>query len=218
MPSKLKSFSNANFYSNLSDESLIFYVPDHGARTSGSQYSRCELRNLREWTMQGEEVNCGSPFGSPFYTIHTLRGSLKILEVPASGKIVFSQIHGVVKGSECLKMSWDNGNITVHTKSTFGDKADKILDLPGLRLGDMIEYRISISNYQLNVTVNGIESNTNFDNSWKDQKFYFKAGNCLQDNSNSGTCGKVAYYRLSDDNETSNEEYMYNVQISNYYF
>lgn len=192
-PPKLITFSNANFYSNPLDGSLIFYVPDHGATTPGSHYPRSELRELREWTMQGNKV-------------HTLTGCLKILEVPASRKIVFSQIHGVVKGSECLIMRWDNGNITVHTKSTLGCKATQILSVPGSSLGDMIRYYIFISNYRLSVAVNGVVSTATFDDTWKDQNLYFKAGNYLQDNSNSGTFGKVAYYSLSDDSETSDKE------------
>lgn len=148
--------------------------------------------------------------------VHSLSGRLKITHAPASGKIIFSQIHGVVKGSECLKMYWDNGNIIVHTKSTLGVKDPKIVVVADLSLGDMIKYRIAISNYQLSVTINGVVSTVTFDDTWKNQNLYFKAGNYLQDNSNSGTYGEVAYYLLFDDSETSNEKKAYTIASSSF--
>jgi hypothetical protein len=183
--SELMRFSSEHFYSDPSEESLIFHVPDHGATTLGSTYPRSELRDMREWTMQGSEV-------------HTLRGSLKILREPASGKILFVQIHGHANGSECLKMHWDKGKIGIDTKPTLGVANPKIIMHSSLKLGNLIEFFISISNYQLCVTVNGKTSNITFDKSWDNEKLYFKAGNYLNDKSNVGSFGTVAYYSLSD--------------------
>jgi hypothetical protein len=102
--SELMGFSSEHFYSDPVEESLIFHVLDHGATTQGSTYPRSELRDMREWIMQGSEV-------------HTLRGSFKMLREPASCKIVFAQIHGLVDGSECLKMHWNKGKIGINTYS-----------------------------------------------------------------------------------------------------
>jgi hypothetical protein len=171
---QLATFTASYFYTG-SDGAMTFWCPVTGATTSGSSYPRSELRQLTEF----------KPTGT-----HILSGTVKILQQPSTGKIIFAQIHGSLSGSEMLKLRWTNGSIRVGTKTTI---------ISSIAIGTTINYTIKLVGTQLTVTVNGSTYSKTYGTGWDKDNLYFKAGSYIEDNSGTSTeGGKVAYYALSN--------------------
>lgn len=180
----LGQFANTYFHSDASGN-LIFVCPDNGATTANSHFPRTELRNMREWSLVGDEA-------------HALHGTLMIARQPRSGKIIFAQIHGRSKGSGALKLEWDNNSVIALVKTALGGPSLSLPLAMGMQLGETIDYAIEFANRRLIVTVNGHSQSVAFDQSWAGNAVYFKAGNYLQDDSGRGTVGEVVYTSLAD--------------------
>jgi len=182
---ELGSYESEYFKYDSKDKTLLFRCPDHGAVTAGTKFPRTELRDLKEWTMKDEQPQM-------------LQGQLKILKQPGSKQIVFAQIHGNSSGSEVLKVVWRGGEVLGMVKLTLGkkDEIKKIL-LSKLALGSTIDYKILMKSHKLEFTINEAKFEHTFDDSWTNERIYFKAGNYLIDNSNASTVGEVLYSKLT---------------------
>ncbi|MDN8660493.1 polysaccharide lyase family 7 protein, partial [Staphylococcus aureus] len=69
--------------------------------TKGSHFPRTELRDLNEWNFVGQ---------------HSLSAKAAVLQQPSTGKIIIGQIHGQTKGTEAVKIWWNNGQLQVGFK------------------------------------------------------------------------------------------------------
>jgi hypothetical protein len=178
----LMTYVSQYFYRDPTDGAMVFSCPDDGAHTPGSDFPRSELRDNEEWRIA---------------STHSMTGSVKILQPPRSGKIIFAQIHGQSKGTEALKLRWTNGSVVASIKEGLGGRDVNLPVVSGLHPGDLITFSIAEADHHLTVTVNGKSVAGFFNSSWDDERLYFKAGNYLQDNTRSGSVGKVAYYSLT---------------------
>lgn len=181
---ELGRYESEYFKHNAKEKTLLFQCPDHGAVTEGAKFPRTELRDLKEWTMTDP-------------TAQILRGQLRILKQPNSKQIVFAQIHGNSKGSEVLKVVWRGGEVLSIIKVTLGkkDEIKKVL-LSNLALGSLIDFEIQMKSNHLKFTIGDAKIEHTFDDTWTNESLYFKAGNYLCDNSNSGSSGEVLYSKL----------------------
>jgi hypothetical protein len=179
---QLATYTSSFFYT-ASDGAMTFWTPVTGATTSGSSYPRSELRDLREWAVTSTK---------------TQTGTVKILQQPSTGKIIFAQIHGHVSGSELLKLRWTNGEVRAGVKTSIGASEAQQVIKSGLSLGTEINYTIRMSNRVLTVTVNGTTVSYTMASNWDQDTVYFKAGCYIEDNAGtSSEGGKVAYYALN---------------------
>jgi hypothetical protein len=177
------SYSDSYFYTDGTTGAMTFYVPSGAGSTPNSEYPRSELRANATWNMGGT---------------HTLSASMKVLQQPATGKIIIGQIHGEqTGGSELLKLRWTNGAVLMGVKQHFADPEQQILIKSGLALGDNIDYVIKLVGSTVTVTVNGSSQSFTYDAaSWSAIDLYFKAGAYSQDSSADGTFAKVAVTAL----------------------
>jgi len=186
--SALATYTSTYFYTHSSIGTMVFYVKDNGATTSGSSYPRCELRKTSEWKMSSS-------------TPHTLSATLAVTDQGA-GKLIVGQIHGHSTGSEALKIWWDSGSIKVGYKTTIGASEVKTTLKSGVAVGKKFSYKIASSGYKtvVTVTIDGTSYTKTINyssSSWSNESVYFKAGNYLQDGDSSGNSAKVGFYALT---------------------
>ncbi|GJI90986.1 polysaccharide lyase family 7 protein [Duganella hordei] len=181
--SPIGSYTDPYFYTDGSTGAMTFYVPSGAGSTANSEYPRSEMRGNATWNMGGT---------------HTLSASMKVLQQPATGKIIIGQIHGEqTGGSELLKIRWTNGDVLMGVKQHFADPEQQILIKSGLALGDNIDYTIKLVGSTVTVTVNGTSKSYTYDTaSWSAIDLYFKIGAYSQDSSADGTHAKVAVTAL----------------------
>ncbi|WP_312513861.1 polysaccharide lyase family 7 protein [Chryseobacterium culicis] len=179
---EVQNFASKNFYFWPQDKSIRFFCSSDGQPTKGSHYPRTELREKNEWHFENK---------------HTLKVRMAVLQQPGTGKIIIGQIHGHSKGTEALKIWWNNGEIQAGFKKEVNDKEERITLLKNVPLGQIFDYSIQQNNSDVLVTVNQQTASFHFGESWKTEPVYFKAGNYLQDNSLSPvTAGLTAMYDL----------------------
>jgi hypothetical protein len=181
--SPIGSYTDPYFYTDGATGAMTFYVPSGAGSTANSEYPRSEMRGNATWNMGGT---------------HTLSASMKVLQQPATGKIIIGQIHGEqTGGSELLKIRWTNGDVLMGVKQHFADAEQQILIKSGLALGDNIDYTIKLVGSTVTVTVNGTSKSYTYDTaSWSAIDLYFKIGAYSQDSSADGTHAKVAVTAL----------------------
>jgi hypothetical protein len=181
--SPIGSYTDPYFYTDSSTGAMTFYVPSGAGSTANSEYPRSEMRGNATWRMGGT---------------HTLSASMKVLQQPATGKIIIGQIHGEqTGGSELLKIRWTNGDVLMGVKQHFADPEQQILIKSGLALGDNIDYAIKLVGSTVTVTVNGTSKSYTYDAaSWSAIDLYFKIGAYSQDSSADGSHAKVAVTAL----------------------
>ncbi|NIF04918.1 polysaccharide lyase family 7 protein [Chryseobacterium sp. Tr-659] len=180
--SEISQFSSENFYFSSQDNSIRFFCSSDGKTTQGSHYPRTELRQIDEWHFENK---------------HTLQVKMAVLKQPGTGKIIIGQIHGHSKGTEALKIWWNNGEIQAGFKKEVDDKEQRITLLKNVALGESFSYTISQNNLDVQVKINQQSTAFSFGESWKSESVYFKAGNYLQDNKTPVTSGLVAIYQIN---------------------
>ena len=210
-------FTNACFYTG-SDGAMTFWAPDNGARTSGSDHPRSELReqvipgnNNTNWTVYG---------------VHSLTAQCQVLQVPSdTGKVCIGQMHepntrpdgSASAGNEHLIMFdlvnrriYANINLDGNLSSSF---SQTYLSGSSVALNSNISYTMSAVNGLLTIIVNNITNSwdlfsgtnyqghaaTNWDTA-SGNTLYFKAGDYNQTTNqcNCSTDGaRVAFYSLA---------------------
>lgn len=179
---QLATYSSAYFFTRA-DGAMTFWCPVTGGTTSGSSYPRSELRDNREWSLGGT---------------HRQSGSLKVLQQPSTGRLIFAQVKGRASGSEMLKLRWADGSVLVGTKASVGATEVKRTLLTGLPLGTTITYVIEIVGFRAQVSVNGKVLVHNLDSTWAPDTYYFKAGAYTEDYAGPATeGGRTAFYQFN---------------------
>ena len=105
-PAQLEAgFTNTYFYTGP-DGSMVFWAPDNGARTGGSDHPRSELREL---------INPNAPSAEStnwlLYGTHTLTATCKVWQVASDvKKVIIGQIHGFTGAAlPLVKLQYNNG-------------------------------------------------------------------------------------------------------------
>ncbi|MBV8327671.1 polysaccharide lyase family 7 protein [Chryseobacterium sp.] len=178
---KIAGFSSENFYFSPKDNSIRLFCSSDGKPTQGSHYPRTELRQINEWHFENS---------------HSLHVKMAVLQQPSTGKIIIGQIHGNSKGTEALKIWWNNGEIQAGFKKEINAHEERITLLKEVPLAQVFEYSIQQNNSEVQVKINQQTTIFNFGNTWKSESVYFKAGNYLQDNKQPVTSGLVAIYQI----------------------
>lgn len=166
------------------DGSITFAAEVEGARTSGSNYTRCELREMRdgdeyEWKLTDKP--------------RVLTGSVTIHEVPkkadgTDGRLIVAQIHSLSNG-ELMRLYFDNGKVYFNDDQAGGKGEEQsfLLQAPdgksvtGVPLGAKLDYRVEASKSALKVSMahqGVVYSAVDLINkAWTSTNtFYFKAG------------------------------------------
>ncbi|MGC3965488.1 MAG: alginate lyase family protein [Rhodocyclaceae bacterium] len=193
----LKGYQDKYFYVDK-DGSLAFWCPASGFKTTANtKYPRSELREMLDpdnhavnWGWQGtHEMN--------------LRGA--VMHVSPSGKTIVMQIHAVMPdGSNApplVKGQFYKNTLDFLVKNSAAGGKDTHYVFEGIELGKPYDAQIKVVDGVLSMTVNGQTKTVDFvakDAGWKDLKFYFKAGNYLQDRQADGsdTSALVKLYKL----------------------
>jgi hypothetical protein len=185
-------YTNAAFFYSGPDGGMTFYCPTKGGTTSGSDFPRCELRELLN--PADDNVNWTG------YGTHVLNARCVVSQLPGTKKVIIGQIHGFAPNANPLiKLQFNDGIIEALVKAD-GVKDTK-LNFMNLGLNKTVTYQIKVVDGLLSVDVNGSNQSVNIfqtNPGWKTNTFYFKAGNYCQDNSKKGSAGaKVTFYSLA---------------------
>ena len=179
-----EEFKDPHFLTGA-DAAMIFWCPVIGSTTEGTQFPRCELREMlnpedpsANWTSKGR---------------HALTARCRVLQVPSNPKVVIGQIHSHSgKAKPLVKLQFCKGRIEALVKSSPTKGEDIKLVWPEVGLNGDIEYEIIVHDDVLSLMVNGVTQTQNIkenDPQWLDQTFYFKAGAYPQDNEGPATEG-----------------------------
>lgn len=188
-----------HYFKNING-TLFFWAPVEGSTTKNAKYPRSELRETyadgskRNWKYQDAD--------------NTLNATLKVTEVPSTGKIVVGQIHNV---------EGDDPPIKVQYQYSASDKTGKIVAIYRVKPGiDSVSVTIrngvpmnQAFSYTIRLTPAGTLAvytkvgnstterwTTKLDKAWAAQTMYFKAGAYVQDNSGTGESGAVQFTSL----------------------
>ena len=191
-------FTNVYFYTG-SDGSMVFWAPDNGARTGGSDHPRSELREMLDpsdtsvnWTLYGT---------------HTLNAQCRVWQVPSdTKKVIIGQIHANIGAAlPLVKIQFNNGKLEGMIKTNAADDNSdmKFTFASGVGLSNSITYGIKVVNGLVSIAINGVTNSLNVfqsDPNWADNNAYFKAGSYNQTTNqcNCATDGaRVAFYAVS---------------------
>jgi hypothetical protein len=176
-------YSDAYFYSGSSGQ-MVFWAPVTGGTTPNSKYPRSELRQVSpsDWSLSGT---------------HTLTATCKVTKVPSNGRVIIGQIHGNASGSEVCKLLWNSGAVEFRYKTDA--RVEQGFNLGNYNVGTTLNYTIRCSNKAITVTVNGRSATRTYSNSmWQSDRYYFKAGSYVQDNTGTSSEGaRVEFTALS---------------------
>lgn len=180
---------------------VVFHSPVEGFKTGNTSYARSELRELIDpsdskvnWTWQGT---------------HTLVAEERVTHVPASGQVITSQIHGIEQNGDnanpLVKVRYvydwaaGTGKVVVELKNTTSPTSyDFKYSFPNVALGQKYKTEIQVVDGSVCVTIattdpNGTERSETYrhdfvaaDPYWKETWYYFKLGNYIQDNTDTG--------------------------------
>lgn len=179
------------FVIDPNSNSVIFRAPVDGVTTSGSDYSRSELR---EMSNNGRiNASWSSSTGS-----HTMFLDQAITAVPKTKQqIVTGQIHDGQKDIIVIRLDYPNLHIRVDGKNVY------TLD-PNYRLGSRFTISFVVKNNQTKVYYNNsVDPVYQLDKNYSDS--YFKAGAYTQSNCekeklpllcNNGNYGEVKIYKV----------------------
>ena len=153
---------------------------------------RSELRLKDEWRVSDKNI-------------HTLIAQVKVIPKNVESELTILQIHTNAKRSNnlnkpLLRIVWRRyyNNKSDHLWAVIRDSADKNeqkyskIDLIE-REDRFINFKIVVSNSNLQIFVDGIKKIDKNVNYWKDSYNYYKAGIYLQSNG----CGKVLFKKLN---------------------
>ncbi len=198
----LIGYEHDKYFYTGSDGAMVFTAPVEGATTSGSNYARSELRE-----MKGTERAAWSLTQGGF-----MKATLEVDQAPikfsgVAGRVVVGQIHGV--DNELVRLYWENGKMyfvngfagTNNVPTTFY-LTNGNGEQPNVSLNERFSYTINAKNSDLEVVVHAdgqtYKSLTRINSIWNTDSFYFKAGTYLGVNETQGTGkGQTSFYELS---------------------
>lgn len=189
-----------DYFKNI-DGTLFFWAPVDGTTTKNAKYPRSELREtyadgkLRNWKYQ--DAN------------NFLRATLKVTQVPSTGKIVIGQIHNVEGTDPPIKLQYHykpelkSGNISAIYRLKPGASTVSATVMTGVPLGQEFSYTIALTKagtlavYAKMPHTDTVRWVAKLDSSWAAQTMYFKAGSYVQDNVGDNTeAGSVRFSSL----------------------
>jgi len=186
---KLKSYHDKYFHAS-GDGAATFCVPLNGAHTGGSHYPRSELREHHNFKLGGS---------------HSLKAKMKILSVSrhhSKKETIVGQIHGEGgKFSSLVKLRYNENKMILEVRVK--DKGGKEINAGGkpvasdVSLGHSFEYELRMEGHHLTAKVDGHTVTHNYDYAMEEdssQKYYFKAGNYLQDHQDTDSDGAVVAF------------------------
>ncbi|KAJ3027090.1 UNVERIFIED_CONTAM: hypothetical protein HDU68_004522 [Siphonaria sp. JEL0065] len=111
----LQTFISPNFYVNSTKDGAVFYTPNSGITTGGSDHPRTELRE-----MCGPTGTLGSGWPSNDTIAHQLNVTMKVDAVPLTRIVVITQVFAVMEGAQyTYRAGYQNGKyyVALCTKS-----------------------------------------------------------------------------------------------------
>ncbi len=194
-------YTNSAYFYTGSDGAMVFVCPAVGATTTGSSNPRTELReqlntsdNSVDWLPNG---------------LNMLTAQCVVTSVAAGGEMAIAQVHGYSVNLPLVILYYDNtqnqGTIDATVKFRTDDKpingeTDSLLTFGNVGPGNMINYRIMVSNGLVSITVNGVTRSQNIyatDANWANVSVYFKAGSYYVNNGGTSTASQVSFYALT---------------------
>jgi len=189
-------------YFKYIDGTLFFWAPVDGTTTKNAKYPRSELREtyadgkLRNWKYKDASNN-------------NLRATLKVTQVPSTGKVVVGQIHNVEGDDPPIKLQYEysasakTGSIAAIYRLKPGIDTSKAVVLKNVPLGATFSYTITVTKggtlavYAKTPTTETQKWTVKLDPAWGAQTMYFKAGSYVQDNVGDNTeAGAVSFSKL----------------------
>ena len=181
--------TNASFFTG-EDGAMVFTCPVTGGKTIGSDYPRCELREL--FDPGDDNVNWTG------YGTHVINAQCRVTQIPSSKKTIIGQIHSYTSNAlPLVKLQFNKGKVEALVKQSPNSDTDTNLFLATAALGDPIVYQIKLEDGLLSVEVNGVNKSVDVfesDPAWTNQTFYFKAGNYCQDNAGATNEGAMVWF------------------------
>ncbi|MBQ0821674.1 polysaccharide lyase family 7 protein [Microvirga sp. HBU67558] len=197
----LSGYQHSKYFYTAADGAMTFVAPVEGATTSGSSYSRSELREMNGTATAAWNLTTGG----------FMSATLEVDAAPnrdgVGGKIVVGQIHG--QDDELVRLYWENGKLyfandqagssNTETKFFFVNASGQ---QPSVSLDERFSYTINAKGDDLEVTVFAdgqvYKSVSKINSVWQSDTFYFKAGAYLGANETNGSgYGQTSFYALS---------------------
>lgn len=199
-------YSDEYFYYAPADGAIVFYTPVSGAKTANTKYTRSELREMSgsstrdNWGWDGK---------------HTLVTTESVTKIPANGKVMVCQVHAIRtdggNGPVPVKVIYEGNaeRIAVSfTISPAGKAADRYY-FDNVKIGQKFTTAIDITDGRAMVTIESGGQKESFEHdfksddanyaAWSEYLNYFKAGNYIQDDSDSsnGAASEVRMYDIA---------------------
>jgi hypothetical protein len=197
----LSTYQSSKYFYTAADGAMTFVAPVEGATTSGSSYSRSELREMNGTANAAWNLKTGG----------FMSATLEVDAAPnrdgMGGRIIVGQIHG--QDDELVRLYWENGKLyfandqagsnNSETKFYFVNASGQ---QPSVSLDERFSYTINAKGDTLEVTVFAdgqvYKSVSTINSVWQSDTFYFKAGAYLGANETNGTgYGQTSFYALS---------------------
>jgi uncharacterized protein YjdB len=194
-------YSSEFFYVDKDDngrKAVVFRTPVQGYKTGNTSYTRSELREMID--PNNSRVNWS------YAGTHTLRAEQRVTHVSSRGRTITSQIHGIEKNGDnanpLVKVfyvydhSKETGEVWVQLKNTTAPtSADFTYVYPDVDLGEIYTTEIQVVDGAVYVTIETEDSEPQTyshdflaaDPNWANTLYYFKLGNYIQDNADSGS-------------------------------
>jgi hypothetical protein len=175
---------------------IFFWAPVNGSTTSNASYPRSELR---ETFADGKLRNWNYPSADNY-----LSATLKVTQVPSSGRMVIGQIHGYKNDKPMLKLEYEykastaSGTLVAKVRMIPDGNVQTIKLASGISLNQELKYSIHLTpNGTLGIIVNSAKWSARLNQGWATHLLYFKAGAYPQDNSGYETeAGSATFYNL----------------------
>jgi Ca2+-binding RTX toxin-like protein len=198
----LSGYKNLKYFYTASNGVMVFVAPTDGATTSGSQFARSELREMKGTERAAWTLKQGG----------SMSATLEVDKVPtlfngAGGKVVIGQIHG--QSEELVRLYWENNTVYFKNDRAGSKNTELRFDLknaagqrPNISRDEKFSYTINAKGNYLDVAVYAdgqvYKSHTRINDVWNTDTFYFKAGVYLGVNETQGRgVGQTSFYSLS---------------------
>jgi hypothetical protein len=189
-------YTSQYFYTDI-DGAMAFWAPTTGGTTANSHYPRSELREMLD--PGNSKVNWG------WQGTHVMKATGKVVQLPSTGKVIVLQIHAIeedgTNAPPLVKVVFNKNQLDCQVKSdSSGSGSDVHNYFDNINVGDLYTVEIRVTDGVAYITVNGQTRSVDFvsmDAGWKSLKYYFKAGNYVQDNSTDGGSAITKLYSLS---------------------
>jgi len=192
---QLQTYASRWFIRNA-DGSITFYAPSSGVGIGSTANSRYPRSELRESLPDGNYKDAGWGFCSA--RRHRLSATLTVDFLAASKKAIIGQFHGR-STKPPFKLQVSGSTVYVQYRPIYAGEERKDPIFKGYRLGNRLMYSVALScGGELTVTVNGEVRKYQFDvASYRNDKWYAKAGMYSQEEIGGVGAGKATFYTLS---------------------